>query len=231
MSFLSNLTYQDDLEQEKDVLGGYKVPESGIYAAVINHAYTSESAAGAGAINFEFGLEDGTTFSETLYVTTKEGKNYYEKQGERNYLPSFLNADAIALFASNASLSEQKIQPKVINLYDWDKKQKVPTEVDMLVDLLGKTVKLGIIKEKLFKQAKNAQGKYEDTDEVIEKASISKVFSNKDHRTTSEVRSGAEAQFYEQWKDKWEGVTKDSTTKKKSSAPVTAGVKKSGLFG
>lgn len=231
MTFLSNLGYQETIQEEKDILGGgYKVPDSGIYAAVIKHAYTSQAKSGAGAINFEFDL-DGVTFRETMYVTSRNGVNYYEKDGEKHYLPSFLNADAIALFTSSKPLSEQKIQPKVINVYDFNQKKEVPTEVPMLVDLLGKSVKLGIIKEKLFKQVKNDQGNYVDGDDIIEKASISKVFSAKDNRTTSEVRAGKDAEFYSQWLDKWQGQIKDSTTSKKPSAPTTQGVKKSGLFG
>ncbi|WP_432481698.1 hypothetical protein [Moraxella sp. ZY200743] len=231
MNFLSNLGYQENIEQEKDVLGGnYKVPESGIYSAIIKHAYTSQSQSGAGAINFEFDL-DGVIFRETLYVTNRQGNNFYEKNGERNYLPSFLNADAIALFASTKPLAEQKIQPKVIKVYNFEQKKEVPTEVPMLVDLLGKEVKLGIIKEKLFKQVKDNNGNYVDGDEIIKRASISKVFSAKDNRTTSEVRAGKEAEFYKNWLDKWEGQIKDSTTTNKSSTPTTAGVKKSGLFG
>ena len=51
---------------------------------------------------------------ETMYVTNREGKNYYERNGQRNYLPSFINADAISLFTTGKSLFEQKKKPKLL---------------------------------------------------------------------------------------------------------------------
>lgn len=233
MNFLSNLNYQDNIQEEKDTLGGnFKTPDSGIYEAMIKYAYLSQAQSGAGAVNFEFDLE-GMTHRETMYVTSRNGVNYYEKDGQRHYLPSFLNADAIALFATSKPLAEQTTQPKVIKLYDFNQKKEVPTEVPMLTELLGKKVKLGIIKEKSFKQAKDSSGNYVNTDEIREHASVSKVFSPTDNRTTSEVRAGkTEAEFYTQWLDKWQDQIKDNTVNtKKASTPSTQGVKKSGLFG
>lgn len=238
MSFLSNLAYAADIQEERDIVGGgFTVPESGVYNATIKYAYLSQAQSGAGAVNFEFELDNGATHRETMYVTNRNGQNFYvdKKDGSKKYLPAYLNADAIALFAAGKPLAELKDQPKVINLYNFDQKKEVPTEVPMLTELLGKTVKLGLIKEKAFKQTKDATGNYVDTDEVRESATINKVFSAKDGRTVNEVRAEqVKAEFITKWTEKWEGKVNDKTTKSSGTKPATSAAttpKKSGLFG
>ena len=237
MSFLSNLAYAADIQEDKDFVGsGFSVPESGVYDATIKYAYLSQAQSGAGAVNFEFDL-NGITHRETLYITNRNGQNFYvdKKDGSKKYLPAYLNADAIALFGAGKPLAELKDQAKVINLYNFDQKKEVPTEVPMLTELLGKQVKLGLVKERSFKQAKDASGNYVDTDEVRESAVINKVFSAKDGRTVNEVRAEqTKAEFITKWSEKWEGKVNDKTTKAtgtKPATPATNTPKKSGLFG
>ncbi|MFB6349685.1 hypothetical protein ACFBZI_10535 [Moraxella sp. ZJ142] len=229
MSFLTNLSYSDEVTQDKDTVGGnFSLFESGVYPATIKYAYLSQAKSGAGAVNFEFDVE-GKTLKETMYVTNKEGKNYYERNGQRNYLPSFVNADAISLFASGKPLFEQKDETKIINLYNFETKSEVPTEVPMLTALIGKQVKLGILKEKVFKQEKTDNG-YQDTEETREQNSINKVFSAKDNRTVNEVRAEqSDAVFINTWLDKWEGQTNDKTLGKKPTQSSPA-KKTSSLF-
>ena len=238
MSFLTNLSYAADIQEDKDAVGGggFTVPESGVYDATIKYAYLSQAQSGAGAVNFEFDL-NGNTYRETMYVTNRNGQNFYvdKRDGSKKYLPAYLNVDAIALFATSKPLAELKDQAKVINLYNFEQQKEVPTEVPMLVELLGKKVKLGLIKEKSFKQVKDASGNYVDSDEVRETATINKVFSPKDGRTVNEVRAEqAEAEFITKWLEKWEGKINDKTAKSSGTKPATSATtapKKSGLFG
>lgn len=230
MSFLSNLQYNEEIQQEKDTLGGFSLFESNIYEAIIKYAYLSQSASGAGAVNFEFDI-DGKTYTETLYVTNSQGSNIWNKNGKSGYLPSFLTADAISLFTNNKSLFEQKETTKEIELYDKEAGKKLPTKVPMLMDLVGKTVKLGIIKEKVFKQEKNANGNYVDTAETREINKIDKVFSAKDNRTVPEVRAEmSEAEFYKEWLNKYENQIVDKTQGKTPANSLDVSKPKKSLF-
>ena len=230
MSFLSNLSYNDNVQQEKDTLGGFSLLDGGIYTATIKYAYLSQSKSGAGAVNFEFDI-DGKPYRETMYVTNKHGSNIWEKNGKSGYLPSFLTADAISLFATGEkSLFELKDTKKIINIYDKDAGKEIPTEVPMLTELLGKTIKLGIIKERVYKQEKSSTGGYLDTAETREQNTIDKVFSAKDNRTVPEVRAGkAEATFYQDWLTKYENQLIDKTSGKSNPPTQSANqpVKKS----
>lgn len=230
MSFLSKLQYNEEIQQEKDTLGGFSLFESNIYEAVIKYAYLSETINGAGMLNFEFDI-DGKTYNEALCVVGKNGSNIWKKDGKSGYLPSFLTADAISLFASNKSLSELKETTKEIELYDKEAGKKLPTKVPMLMDLVGKTVKLGIIKEKVFKQEKNANGNYVDTAETRETNKIDKVFSAKDNRTVPEVRAEmSEAGFYKDWLSKYENQIVDKTQGKTPANSLDVSKPKKSLF-
>lgn len=230
MSFLSNLQYNEEIQQEKDTLGGFSLFESNIYEAIIKYAYLSQSASGAGAVNFEFDI-DGKNYTETLYVTNSQGSNIWNKNGKSGYLPSFLTADAISLFTNNKSLFEQKETTKEIEIYDKEAGKKLPTKVPMLMDLIGKTVKLGIIKEKTFKQEKTSNGTYVDTPETRETNKIDKVFSAKDNRTVPEVRAGVEeAEFYKDWLAKYENQIVDKTAGKTPAKSLDVSKPKKSLF-
>lgn len=233
MGLLSDLKYDDKIETESDVLGGYKVFDSDVYEATIKYAYLQKSRHGSLGLHTAFDI-NGTEFRESLYITTRNGDNYYTTQdGTKHYLPSFNHADALALFTCHKPLSELDTESKVIKLYDYEQKKEVPTEVPMITEMLNKPVKLGIIKERKFKQVKNNDGNYVDGDEVQEINTINKVFSAKDNRTTAEVRAKqSEAEFHDKWLEKWKGEVKDTTGNKKTggSKPPNSGKPVSSLF-
>lgn len=230
MSFLNKLQYNEEIQQEKDTLGGFSLFESNIYETTIKYAYLSQSQSGAGAVNFEFDI-NGKPYNETLYVTNAQGSNVWHKNGKSGYLPSFLTADAISLFASNKSLFEQQETTKEIEIYDKEAGKKLPTKVPMLMELVGKKVKLGIIKEKVFKQEKDSNGNYVDTHETRETNKIDKVFSAKDNRTVPEVRAEeTEAKFYQEWLTKYENQTVDKTQGKTPAKNLATTAPKKSLF-
>lgn len=66
-------------------------------------------------------------------------QNYYEdKNGNKNYLPGFIHANALALLTVGQEISGLDTETKVVNAYSAAAKAEVPTKVDMAMDLLGK---------------------------------------------------------------------------------------------
>lgn len=219
MNPLANLSYSEDIKQEKDTLGGRQLLESDVYLATIKAAYFGESSGGAISLTVVAETSKGE-YRETLYLTNKEKKNFYvNSRGEKNYLPGFLHADAICLLAAQKPLGEMATEKKVFKVYNTTAKTDVPTEVDALPELEGKEIKLGILKEKSFKSVKQADGTYADSDETRESNVIDKVFKAKDDKTVQECRSQApNAVFMGEWLNKWKGQTKDQTSKSKGTA-------------
>ena len=222
MSFFKDLTPVDGVEEAKDSLGGsYSVLASGIYNAIIKAAYASEAKSGAKAINFIFDI-DGQEVTETMYVTSglsKGQKTYYEKDGKKYYLPSFLTAQSIGLLGAGKDLHQLNEEDKIIELYDWEIRGKKKTKVKMFTDLLGKEIKLGLLHRREFKNKKNDEGIYVPSTDVRDYNTVDKAFRVKDNLTVAEVRAKAEeATFIKEWNEKWSGNIDDKTGGK---APTT----------
>lgn len=217
MSFLKSLKSDESIQNESDNLGGGGLLESNAYLLEIKLAYITTADSGAVALNIRANTEDGKEVRQQFYMTSgtaKGCKNYYEdRNGEKKYLPGFLTANSLALLTTGKEISDQDTEEKVVALWSNTAKAEVPTKVPMLMDMLGKQVIAGILKQTVDKTKKNDQtGEYEPTGETRDENEIDKLFQASTRRTTAEIRAGAETGvFIDSWKAKWEGKVKNKT--------------------
>lgn len=211
MSMLANLKTDDSIANERDSLGNSGPVESGLYPSTITLAYLTKAKSEALALNVHAKTDSGREIRETIYMSSGKEKGctnfYIDKDGQKQYLPGFLTANALALLTVGKEISDLETEQKVVNLYSPEVKAEVPTKVDALTELHGQEVLLGVIKEIVDKQKKNdATGVYEPTGETREQNTIDKVFRARDRMTTTEIRAKAEeATFVDQWDAKWTG--------------------------
>lgn len=227
MSLFANLNTQSDIAEEKDRLGGPNLFDSDIYKFSILHAYITQAESGAMALNLKLKTEDGRELRQTMYMTSgkeKGNKNYYEKDGQKHYLPGFNMANSLAQMATGQEIAalEDSIEEKVIPLYNKDSKAEVPTKVKMIMALVNTTVYAGVLRQKTDKQKKNeATGQYESTGETREENEIDKFFcANEkfDKMTAAEIRAKGEAVFFEKWLEKNKGEIVDKSGKGNKAA-------------
>lgn len=215
MSLLKNLTSDDSIANEKDsVGGGGGVLDSGLYPSTVTLAYLTKSAGGAVGLVLNAKTNQGRDIRQTIYMTSgdaKGNKNYYEKDGQKNYLPGFIAANALALLSTGKEISDLDTEMKVVKVYNYEAKAEVPTKVEVIVDLIGKEIVIGLIKQTVDKTAKNSTtGAYEPTGETREENEIDKFFRASDKMTTAEIRAAAnEPTFYNTWAAKWLGQVKN----------------------
>lgn len=213
MSLLKALASDASIAQEKDSIGGNGPLESGLYPMTITMAHVNKAASGALGLVLTMKTEDDKEVRQTLWMSSgaaKGGKIYYEKDGEKHYLPGYLQANAVCLLAAGKEISEMDTETKVINLYSFDAKAEVPTKVDCLVDLIGKPILVGLIKQTVDKSVKNDLGVYVATGETREENEIDKIFRASDRMTTAEIRAQAtEATFATTWEAKNAGKTRN----------------------
>lgn len=229
---LKNLATDKSIQDEKDVIGG-SVLDSGLYKSVINLAYVGTSEGGAMSLVIQAKSADGKNIRQTFWMTSgreKGQKNFYEKDGVKNYLPGFIQANALALLTVGKEISELDTEEKVVNVYSSAAKAEVPTKVPMVVDLLGKEIIIGIVRQTVDKTAKDGAGVYQPTGETRDENEIDKFFRASDSLTTAEIRSQAtEAVFIKTWAAKWEGQTRNKA--KGAGAAGTAGAPKAAAGG
>lgn len=235
-SILSNLTTSEDIGgEEKDSLGGRQLLESGIYKCKIDLAYAKKSDGGALGLFFWFKTEDGKEFRWNTYVTNKQGQNYYTKDGEKFYLPGFNLANSIAMLTTGKEISAlEDPEDKVVNLYDNNTKAEIPTKVAALTELMGQEIYVGVVKQTVNKQVKDAAGVYQPTAETRDENDVDKFFCAKDgfdKLTSAEIRakrSGQEIQqpFFDGWLKKNQGKTINKV--KEVTGSAVAGAPKAG---
>jgi hypothetical protein len=223
MSLLKNLATDESIANEKDSIGGGGVLESGTYPAKVTLAYVTKSSGGATGLVLKAKTSEGRDINQTLWMTSgtaKGGKNFYEKDGVKSYLPGFIAANALSLLTTGKDIAELDTETKVVNVYSSEAKAEVPTKVEMVVDLLGKDIVIGLIKQTVDKNVKNDQGIYVASGETRDENEIDKFFRAEDHMTTAEIRAAAnEPAFYNTWNTKWNGQTRN-----KAKGAGTAGV-------
>jgi len=212
MSIFSNLTSEGH-EQKQDRLGGFQIFDTDIYPATIKAAYAGKSAGGAQSVTLVAQLPTGE-YSETLYVTKKTGENYFLNPNDKSKkvpMMGFAIVDDLCLMTTDKPLSEQDTEEKVVKIYDYDEKKDLPKSVPMLVDLIGKTAFLAIVRQNVDKNAKNeSTGEYEPTGETREENVIEKVFHDPSKMSVVEAQQGAtEPVFYDKWLQKNKGNTRN----------------------
>jgi len=244
MSLLNNLSTADDIQDEKDSVGGSRTLESGLYKTKITMAYLQKSKGGALGVFLHLKTTDDQEIRQTLWATSgdkKGNKTFYEdRNGKKQYLPGFNHANSLCLLTEGKEISAMETEEKVVKLYNKDAGGEIPTKVDMLVDLLGKEILVGLLKQVVDKTAPNDSGAYIPTGETREENEIDKLFRASDRMTTAEIRAQAEeANFADTWEKKWTGVTKDRSTKSTGTGSAAgapkgdkpAGKPKTSLFG
>lgn len=228
MSLLASLATDSSITEERDSVGSGGPLESGLYKAQVALAYITKSAGGAMGLVLNLKTETGKEIRQTLWMTSgtaKGCKNYYEtKDGEKQYLPGFNHANSLALLTCGKEISAMDTETKVVNVYSPEAKSEVPTKVEMLMDLIGKEIIVGLIKQTVDKTKKNdSTGVYEATGETRDENEIDKLFRAKDRMTTAEIRAQAEtAGFIDTWDAKFSGTVKN----KAKGASGTAGAPK-----
>lgn len=229
MSLLKNLTTDTSISNETDSVGSSGPLDSGLYTAKVAMAYINTAASGALGLVVHLKTEAGREVRQTLWMTSgtaKGCKNYYEKDGEKHYLPGFLHANSLSLLTVGKEISDLETETKVVKLYSSEAKAEVPTKVEMLMDLIDQDIIVGVIRQTVDKTKKDDNGVYQPTGETRDENDIDKLFRAKDSMTTAEIRAQAEeASFIHTWETKWAGKVKNKA-KGVAAGSGTAGAPK-----
>jgi hypothetical protein len=224
MSLFGNLS-SEGLEETQDRIGGFQVLETDAYPCTIKAAYAGKSAGGAQSVTLVVDA-DGREYSETVYVTNKKGENFFLNKDDKTKkvpLPGYTVINDICLVTTDKELREQNSEEKVMNVYDFDQKKQVPKSVPMLIDLIGKQVTLGIVKQLENKNEKQGDD-YVPTAAERETNFTDKVFHHPTGLTVVEARNGlTEAKFLDAWVQRNKGQTRDKRVIKDGGQAGQAG--------
>lgn len=213
------------VEEEKDIVGR-KAWESEVYPVVIKQAYFRPSVRGAIGLHLTFEDEKGGTYKEAIWITNRNKQTFYvdKKTQEQKSLPGFLQANTLAQITSTGELiTKVNTEKKLVSLYNKEANAEIPTQVDMVVDMVGKSINVGIIKQIVDKTTQQGDV-YVPTGETREENTISKFFTGGDVRlTASELKAkNTEEDYVESWLKSNKGRVIDKSSKTKP-APGAGG--------
>lgn len=238
MSMFSNMT-TENLETTEDSLGGgFEPVPSAVYDAVIKNMYVGESTSSKAKKITIIASAGGSEIREDIWFTNGKGENFYISKDEKKArlpLPGFTTIDDICLLVTGHPLSEAATEDKMVKIYNYTEKKDVPTQVPVLIDLIGKPIKLGVLRQIVNKQKKGDDGKYhnvmvEGKPETRAENTINKVFHAETGRTVNEYRHEIETpEFMTAWKERNDG--KDKNKVKGGTSNSGSGSSGSGLPG
>ena len=215
MSLLKNLKTDAAIADETDRVSTGGPLDSGLSPSTVKLAYLTKSPGGAVGLVLNAATQAGREIRQTLWMTSgteKGGNNYYlDKDGAKQYLPGFILANSLSLLTVGKDIADCDTDTKVVNVYSPAAKADVPTKVEMITELLGQEITIGLIKQTVDKTQKNeATGAYVATGETREENEIDKFFRARDLMTTAEIRAQAEsAAFAAIWEAKWKGQVRN----------------------
>lgn len=235
MSLLTGVNTASNAEKQTDRVGGFSLLESGVHNMVIEVAYLSTAASGARALVFHLKGEQGS-FRTTQYFTSgtaKGCKTYFEKDGKQYNLPGFVHCnDIFKACGIPDGMAGAQTESVMLKLYSKEAQGEVPTSVQHVANLKGKTVALGIVKQTVDKTALGGDNEYHPTGETRDENDLSKVFMP-DGRTIAEaeaVPAVTEPVFIITWLDKFKGKVinkaKGAANGGTAGAPTTPAAKK-----
>lgn len=239
MMDFNKLANTEELAEQTDSVGGRYFFPSDIYDAIISCIYLQQAKSGAMAAVVDFKI-DGKDYRETMYFTNKNGENFYTaKDGTKQGLPSWNLLDAMSTLSIGkgfmAALGSR--EEKVVKVYNYDAKQELPTNVPVIMDLIGAKIKLGIIHKIVNKREQTASGEWIEVDDTKEENELSAVFHPDTLKTFAETKKNADAKFHETWLAKYKTGAPYDRSKKTGNAPSVSGtrevkkVDRTALFG
>lgn len=246
MGMFQNFKTEDDgVKSGGDVVGGFTLFDSDVYAGKVKLVYFGK-AQSSNAQFAEITIDiDGKELRERIFFTNRDGVNTYtdKKTGETKFLPGFETVNDLALVTTGFGLIdlEDQIDQKTVKIYDYEAKKELPQNVPCLLPVMGQEVRVAVQKQTVDKTKKNdSTGVYEATGETRDENIISKFFHAETGRTVTEIKTGIETPvFLDKWLEKNKGqvINRAKGAANNGSAPgrpapgKSAPKNTSGLFG
>lgn len=225
----------EGLEKQEDrVGGGYEAFSTGIYEGTVKNAFVTTSDEGATAVNLVLDL-NGKELRTQEWILNKSGDNFFYDKNDKTkkiLLPSFSSIDDMCLLTTEEGLTEQDTEEKIVKIWNSKERKEVNTPVPVLIDVIGKPVKVAVLRTISFKQAKGDSGRWEDTTEVRTENSIEKFMHPETNMTVNEYRHEVgQPEYHDAWlkaNTTSEGVGKDRDKTKGKAGGGSAGTGRPG---
>ena len=209
---MGKFSMHDDIKLKDTSLGGGSyLWDSGVHKTILDMAYFDQSKGGAHSLNVTLLGEDGKKLKQTVWFTNrKEEVHFINQKGEKDYLPGYTLANNLALIITGEDLNEafESSEKKMVNVYDFNEKKEKPTEKSVATSLLGKQVKVAVLKQTVNKRVNDGTGNYVDSAETRDENQIKEFyFPDSDLTVVEKAKDAKEAVMMPKWAERNTGKT------------------------
>lgn len=200
-------------EIEEDTLHQGRIFDTDMYPGTCKYARKFKTDRGATGI--ELNIEIGSrNLKETFYITDASGNS--APNGKT--MAGLLKIDSFARVTTGKSITALTEDSVQLSVYDFSARKEVVGTHTVVRELCNVPVFLAVQHIIEDKEAKNAQGVWESTDEPRELNKIVKFFDAQ-ARTAGEALNNAEPEFATKWSNQNKGVTWDRRKMSKGVEP------------
>lgn len=208
------------------------IKESGAFIVVITMFRFKQSDNGANGYVMEMETEDGAKIVQEDWFSSRAGDTTYAvtdrktkmPTGERADLPGMAKLKGISRAITGDALAFMKTEPKIVPIYNYDKKDDIDTKVEVATEFIGRPIMVLTERTLEDKTKKNpASGDYEPVAEVKAFNEILAWVDPTNHKTFSENAASKEAATYDKFMERIEASPIND--KRKLSAGVVEGAK------
>lgn len=204
---IASLQLGSNVEQpNEDVIigGGFHLP-TGLYAMVVQNAYFDKTAKGATMMHLHLKRKAGGNqvyrFSDCVVSGNEKGnKPTYMKDGKEFPLPGYSKMNQVVQITTGKTLGQITPEKKLVKIYDYEAKADVPREVDVVTEMIGQEILVGLQFRRENKKAL-VNGKWVDTDKPNEFNELDKVFYPDGFTVTEKKAEATSAAFVEKWRE------------------------------
>lgn len=227
---LAKLAAVEGVSVEADVSYSKGPMPTDIYPGIIKLAYLGKSPkTGANSVTLHVEINK-RMHRETLWVTSGTAKGcqtwYTAQDGSKAYLPGFNVFNALSMLTVGKHCSTLEAETKTVKLYSFEEKKEVPTDVEVITELLDQPIYAGLIRQIEDKNVQDSTGAYVPSGETRTINLIDKLFRASDKMTVAEAKAEAEEPvFYETWLNNNKGKDRDKSTKTAGTAGAPSPVK------
>ena len=224
---MGKFSMRDDIKLKETSLGGGSyLWDSNVYTTTVDMAYFDQSQGGAHSLNLTLLNDKGKKLKQTIWFTNrKEEVHYVNQKGEKDYLPGYNLANNLSLIITGEDVNEafDKSEKKMVNVYDFNARKDMPTEKSVATTLLGKQIKVAILKQTVNKRVNDGTGKYVESAETKDENDIKEFyFADSDLTVVEKSKDATEALMMPKWAERNAGKTLNRVKDVASGTTATA---------
>ncbi len=186
--------------------------ESGIYLGTIEDAHIqSAQSSKAKALKLTIKLESGELITESMWVTNRSGQSFYTKDGQNYPLPDYGRVGSLSGLLVGKEMNELTFTETSMTDRSYGAAAGAMTTVSQATELVGKQIKVAVLKVIEYKQAPDVNGIWQNTSETKVTNTFEKFFDPVTNLTNSERVTRHPASYHDAWLEKQGGKTWDKT--------------------